>query len=429
MRKAKYDLDEDQVKPYFELDNVLRNGVFYAANQLYGLTFKERKDIPVYNPDVRVFEVFDANGQPLALWYCDYFKRDNKNGGAWMDNFVGQSKLLGTLPVIYNVANFSKPAPGQPALISFDDVTTMFHEFGHALHGMFADTEYPSLSGTNVPRDFVEFPSQFNEHWASYPAVFNHYAKHYKTGAPMPAALAAKIKKAATFNQGYMLTELLAAAELDMQWHTLPASAPLENPDTFEAEALKKTHLSLSYVPPRYRSSYFMHIWGNGYDAGYYAYLWTEMLDDDAFQWFEEHGGMTRANGDRFRRMVLARGNTEDLQKMYAAWLGAEPSVGTDAERPRLGDTAALIQGFASIAGPALKRFALSLCSRLASASNISGLRGETALALLQVSRFQGLTRKFPHAAIHCHIERNGHHRDSIIISALKMRRNKGAAS
>jgi peptidyl-dipeptidase Dcp len=328
VRKAKYDLDEDQVKPYFELDNVLRNGVFYAANQLYGLTFKERKDIPVYNPDVRVFEVFDANGQPLALWYGDYFKRDNKNGGAWMDNFVGQSKLLGTLPVIYNVANFSKPAPGQPALITFDDVTAMFHEFGHALHGMFADTEYPSLSGTNVPRDFVEFPSQFNEHWASYPAVFNHYAKHYKTGAPMPAALADKIKKAATFNQGYLLTEILAAAELDMQWHTLPASAPLEKPDTFEAEALKKTHLSISYVPPRYRSSYFMHIWGNGYDAGYYAYLWTEMLDDDAFQWFEQHGGMTRANGDRFRRMVLSRGNTEDLQKMYTAWLGAEPSVG-----------------------------------------------------------------------------------------------------
>ena len=327
VRKARYDLDESQVKPYFELNNVLENGVFYAANQLYGLTFKERKDIPVYQPDVRVFEVFDANGKPLALFYGDYFKRDNKNGGAWMSVFVGQSKLLGTLPVVYNVCNFTKPAAGEPALISFSDVTTMFHEFGHALHGMFADTEYPSLSGTDVPRDFVEFPSQFNEHWASYPSIFKHYAKHYKTGAPMPDELAAKIKKAAKFNQGYALTELLAAAELDMQWHTLPADAPLQKPDAFEEQALEKTHLAISYVPPRYRSSYFMHIWGNGYAAGYYAYLWTEMLDDSAYQWFEDNGGLTRANGDRLRRMVLSRGNTEDLAKMYAAWLGKEPSV------------------------------------------------------------------------------------------------------
>jgi peptidyl-dipeptidase Dcp len=327
VRKAKYDLDETQVKPYFELNNVLQNGVFYAANQLYGLTFKEREDIPVYNSDVRVFEVFDANSKPLALFYCDYFKRDNKNGGAWMDIFMGQSKLLGTLPVVYNVANFQKPAAGEPALISFSDVTTMFHEFGHGLHGMFADTEYPSLSGTSVARDFVEFPSQFNEHWASYPAIFKHYAKNYKTGEPMPDELAAKIKKAATFNQGYELTELLSAAELDMQWHTLPSTAPLQDPDTFEKEALQKTHLDISYVPPRYRSSYFMHIWGNGYAAGYYAYLWTEMLDDDAYQWFEENGGLTRANGDRFRRMILSRGNTEDLAKMYATWLGKQPNV------------------------------------------------------------------------------------------------------
>jgi len=328
VRKAKYDLDEAQTKPYFELNNVLQNGVFYAAHMLYGITFQQRTDIPVYNPDVQVYEVFDADGKPLALWYCDYFQRDNKNGGAWMDEFVGQSKLLGTLPVVYNVANFAKPAAGEPALISFSDVTAMFHEFGHALHGMFADTMYPGLSGTQVPRDFVEFPSQFNEHWASYPAVFEHYAKHYKTGEPMPAELAAKIRKAETFNQGYMLTELLAAAELDMQWHILPPGAPLENPDTFEAAALSRTHLALSTVPPRYRSSYFMHIWGNGYQAGYYAYLWCEMLDDDAFQWFEDHGGLTRANGDRFRQMVLSRGNTEDLAKAYAAWLGREPDTG-----------------------------------------------------------------------------------------------------
>ncbi|HTD21199.1 MAG TPA: peptidyl-dipeptidase Dcp [Terriglobales bacterium] len=327
VRKAKYDLDEEQVKPYFELDNVLQNGVFYAANQLYGLTFKERKDLPVYAPGVRVFEVFDANGSTLALFYCDYFKRDNKQGGAWMNSFVGQSRLLGTLPVVSNVANFPAPAPGEPALLTPDDVRTMFHEFGHALHGMFANTEYPSLSGTSVARDFVEFPSQFNEHWATYPAVFQHYAKHYKTGAPMPAELVAKIKKSATFNKGYETTELLAAAELDMKWHTLPASDAPQNPDKFETEALQQTHLSLSYTPPRYRSSYFSHIWAGGYAAAYYAYLWTEMLDDDAFQWFEEHGGLTRANGDRFRQMVLSRGNTEDLGKMYAAWRGAPPSI------------------------------------------------------------------------------------------------------
>ena len=327
VRKAKYDLNDAEVKPYFELNNVLENGVFYAAHELYGITFKERKDIPVYQPDVRVFEVFDTDGKPLALFYCDYFKRDNKNGGAWMDVFVNQSKLLGTLPVVYNVANLPKPAPGEPALISFTDVTTMFHEFGHALNGMFADTEYPSLSGTATARDFVEFPSQFNEHWALYPAVFAHYAKHYKTGAPMPAELVAKIRKAATFNQGYMLTELVAAAELDMQWHTLPASAPLQQPDVFEKQALEKKHLLIATVPPRYRSTYFSHIWSLGYSAGYYAYLWAEMLDDDAYQWFEDHGGLTRANGDRFRQLVLSRGNTEDLEQMYEAWRGKAPSV------------------------------------------------------------------------------------------------------
>ncbi|MGA8488768.1 MAG: peptidyl-dipeptidase Dcp [Terriglobales bacterium] len=328
VRKAKYDLNEAEVKPYFELNRVLEDGVFYAANQLYGITFKERKDIPIYQPDVRVFEVSDADGKPLALFYCDYFKRDNKNGGAWMDVFADQSRLLGTLPVVYNVANLPKPPPGEPALISYTDVTTMFHEFGHALNGMFANTEYPSLSGTATASDFVEFPSQFNEHWALYPAVFNHYARHHKTGMSMPPELAAKIRKAETFNQGYLLTELVAAAELDMQWHTLPAGAPLQQPDTFEKQALEKTHLLLSAVPPRYRSSYFAHIWGGaGYSAGYYAYLWAEMLDDDAYQWFEDHGGLTRANGDRFRQMVLSRGNTEDLAKMYAAWRGKDPSV------------------------------------------------------------------------------------------------------
>jgi peptidyl-dipeptidase Dcp len=327
VRKAQYDLDDAQVKPYFELNNVLQNGVFYAANQLYGLTFKERHDIPVYQPDVRVFEVFDANGQHLALFYCDYFKRDNKNGGAWMSEFVGQSRLLGTSPVVYNVANFPKPAEGEPALISFTNVLAMFHEFGHALHGMFSDCEYPTLSGTSTARDFVEFPSQFNEHWALYPSIFAHYAQHYKTGAPMPEELAARIRKAETFNKGYDMTELLAAAELDMQWHFLPSQAPLQNPDEFEKQALEKTHLSISYVPPRYRSTYFSHIWQSGYSAGYYAYLWTQMLADDAYQWFVEHGELSRANGDRFRRMVLSQGNTQDLRKMYQEWRGAPPST------------------------------------------------------------------------------------------------------
>jgi len=327
VRKAKYQLDAAEVKPYFELANVLVNGVFYAANQLYGLTFTERKDIPVYQPDVRVFEVHDADGKPLALFYCDYFKRDNKNGGAWMSSFVDQSKLMGTLPVIYNVANFQKPTGGEPALISFSDVTTMFHEFGHALHGMLSEVEYPTLSGTATARDFVEFPSQFNEHWAIYPTVFNHYAKHYKTGSLMPAALVEKIKKSENFNEGYALTEVVSAAELDMQWHMLPASAPLQDPDVFEKDALAKAHLDIPAVPPRYRSSYFSHIWGSGYSAGYYAYLWTQMLDDDAYQWFDDNGGLTRANGDRFRRMVLSRGNTEELGALYLAWRGKPPTV------------------------------------------------------------------------------------------------------
>jgi peptidyl-dipeptidase Dcp len=327
VRKARYNLEDAQVKPYFEIDNVLRNGVFYAANQLYGLTFKERHDLPVYHPDVRVFQVFDAGGKHLALFYCDYFKRDNKNGGAWMSNFVEQSHLLGNLPVVYNVANLPKPAGGEPALISFTDVITMFHEFGHALHGMFSDAEYPTLAGTSTARDFVEFPSQFNEHWALYPSIFTHYAKHYKTGLPMPEELAAQIRKSETFNKGYDMTEVLAAAELDMQWHLLTPTEPLQNPDKFEKQALEKTHLNVSYVPPRYRSTYFNHIWGGGYSASYYAYLWTEMLADDAYQWFVENGGLTRANGDRFRQMVLSRGNTEDLAKMYESWRGAPPNT------------------------------------------------------------------------------------------------------
>ena len=327
VRKARYDLDESQIMPYFELNNVLQNGVFYAANKLYGITFKERHDIPVYHPDVRTFEVFDANGQPLALFYADYFKRDNKQGGAWMDQFVDQSKLMGTRPVVYNVANFTKPAPGQPALLTYDDVTTMFHEFGHALHGMFSNVEYPTLSGTNVPRDFVEFPSQFNEHWALDPTVFANYAKHYQTGAPMPPALVAKIKNSQTFNQGFSFTELLEASLLDFAWHTLAPGTIPSDVDSFEAASLKRFDVAVPEVPPRYRSTYFSHIWDGGYSAGYYAYTWSEVLDDDAYAWFREHGGLTRENGQRFRDLLLSRGGTEDAATLYRNFRGRDPSV------------------------------------------------------------------------------------------------------
>lgn len=327
VRKSRYDLDENEIKPYFELSNVLENGVFYAATRLYGITFKERKDIPVYVDDMRVFEVFDEDGSSIALFYADYYKRDNKNGGAWMSNFVGQSGLFGTKPVIYNVANFTKPAAGQPALLSFDNVTTMFHEFGHALHGIFADSQYPTLSGTNTARDFVEFPSQFNEHWATDPEVFANYAKHYQTGAAMPAELVDKIMTSRLAGKGYDMTELVAAALLDMEWHQIDAEAPLQDAGEFEAVAMKRNMIDPAFVPPRYRSSYFQHIWGNGYAAGYYAYLWTQMLADDGFGWFTENGGLTRTNGDRFRKMVLSRGNSEDLATMYRNWRGAEPAI------------------------------------------------------------------------------------------------------
>ncbi len=328
VRKAKYDLDQSELKPYFELNKVLQDGLFYAAGQLYGITFKERHDIPVYQSDVRVFDVMDKDGSQLGMIYFDYFKRDNKAGGAWMSNFVSQSHMLGTKPVVYNVANFTKPAAGQPALLSFDDVTTMFHEFGHALHGLFANENYPTLSGANTARDWVEFPSQFNEHWALYPDVLKHYAVNYKTGEPIPQALVDKIKNSQTWGQGYDLGELLAASDLDMQWHSLPAGTPKQDVDAFEQKALADTHTDFPNVPTRYRSSYFLHIWANGYAAGYYAYQWTVMLDDDAYAWFTDHGGMTRANGQRFRDMILSKGRTEDYGTMFRAFYGKDPDVG-----------------------------------------------------------------------------------------------------
>ena len=327
VRQQKFNLDEDQIRPYFELDQVLQKGVFFAAHKLYGLSFKERHDLPVYQPDVRVFEVFDADGTPIALFYADYYARPNKQGGAWCNSFVAPSGLLNRKPVVVNVTSFSKPAPGQPALISFDDVTTMFHEFGHALHAIFSNQYYPSQNGFAVPTDVVEFPSQFNEHWALDPAVFANYAHHYKTGAPMPAPLVARIKQAKTFNQGYALTEYLAAALLDLEWHSLAADAPLQTPDVFETAALHKHAIDLAAVPPRYRTTYFAHIWAGGYAAGYYAYLWGEVLDDDAYAWFTEHGGLTRANGQRFRDMMLAPGHTADPMDLYRAFRGRNPDT------------------------------------------------------------------------------------------------------
>ncbi len=327
IRKQRYAIDSDQLKQYFEFNKVLEDGVFYAANQLYGLTFKERKDIPTWSPDMRVFQVYDADGKELAIFMIDPWKRDNKNGGAWMSNLVNQSYLRGTKPVVFNVENFTKPAAGKPMLISWDDVTTMFHEFGHALHGMFASQTYPTISGTSVARDFVEFPSQFNENWALDPKILPHYAVHHQTGQTIPQDLVKKILAARTFNQGYEVGEVLEAARLDLDWHSLPATAPLQDVGKFETEALAKSGFDVADVPPRYRTNYFLHIWSNGYSAGYYAYPWTRMLGQDAFAWFQSHGGLTRANGQRFRDMVLSRGNTLDYGQMYRAFAGHDPQI------------------------------------------------------------------------------------------------------
>lgn len=327
VRKAKYDLDENEIKPYFEVTTVLEKGVFYAAEKFYGITFKERRDLPVYHPDVVTYEVFDRDGKSMALYYLDFYTRNNKNGGAWMSNFVEQSYQQGQKPVIVNVFNYQKPAPGKPSLISYDDVSTMFHEFGHTLHGLFASQQYVSLSGTNVPRDFVEFPSQINEFFALEPEVLKNYALHYQTKQSMPQALIDKIKKAATFNQGYATTELVAAATLDMAWHSVTADSQLLPALEFEQSALKKYGLLVPQVPPRYHSPYFAHIWGGGYSAGYYAYMWSDMLNSDAWDWIQHHGGMTRENGDRFRKYILSVGNTVDLNQAFKDFTGRTPDL------------------------------------------------------------------------------------------------------
>ncbi len=334
VRKAKYDIDENAVKPYFEITSVLENGVFYAANKLYGLSFKKRTDLPVYHPDVTTYTVYDADGSELGIFYFDPYQRPSKRGGAWMSNFVEQSHLYGTKPVIYNVLNIPKAAEGEPQLVSFDNVNTMFHEFGHALHGFFADQKYASLSGTATARDFVEYPSQVNELWATYPDVLRNYAKHYQTGATIPAELIQKIEAAAKFNQGYDFGEVVEAALLDMKWHALTPqqAAAIDTPeevDAFERQSLEELGLEVDLVPPRYRSSYFNHIFSSpaGYSAGYYSYLWTEMLDRDSRKWFLENGGLTRANGDHYRKTVLSRGGTMNYFEMFENFAGRQPDV------------------------------------------------------------------------------------------------------
>jgi peptidyl-dipeptidase Dcp len=327
LRMQEFDLDDAQIRPYFELNSVLENGVFFAANKLYGLTFKERKDIPVYHPDVRVFEVFEEDGSTLGLFYGDFFARPSKRGGAWMNNLVDQARIFSTRPVVTNNLNIVKPAEGKPTLLSYDEVSTLFHEFGHALHGLFADSEYVLLSGTSTPRDFVEFPSQFNENWALVPEVLRNYGKHYQTGEVIPEALIAKIKKAGTFDQGFGSVEYLASSLLDLDWHELTAANLPSDVLAFEQASLQKNGVAMAEILPRYRSTYFAHVFPGGYSAGYYSYLWCEVLDADAFQAFSDAGGLTRANGDAFRKAVLSRGSMEDVKQMYVNWRGAEPKV------------------------------------------------------------------------------------------------------
>jgi peptidyl-dipeptidase Dcp len=327
VRQAKYAFDQNQLRPYFEYDNVLRNGVFFAANKEYGLTFKERHDLPVYNPDVRVFDVFDANGKQLAIFLHDPYARSNKRGGAWMNAYVNQSKLLGNQPVVANHLNIPKPAAGEPTLLTYDEVRTMFHEFGHALHGMFSNVKYPRFSGTRVPRDVGEFPSQVNEMWMAWPEVLQNYAKHYQTGAPMPKELLDKVFASQKFNEGYRTTEYLAASMLDQSWHQLSADQVPTDVLGFEAKSLNGWGVDFPLVPPRYRTTYFSHVFSGGYSSGYYGYLWAEKLDADTVEWFKENGGLLRKNGDRFRKMMLSRGGSADVMDMYRSFRGRDPVI------------------------------------------------------------------------------------------------------
>ncbi|SFF63016.1 peptidyl-dipeptidase Dcp [Duganella sp. CF458] len=333
VRQARYAFDQNQLKPYFELDNVLQNGVFYAATKVYGITFKERKDLPVYQQDVRVFDVFDADGKQLAIFLGDFYARSNKRGGAWMNAYVSQSKLMGTKPVVANHLNIPKPAAGEPTLLTYDEARTLFHEFGHALHGMFSDVKYPRFAGTRVPRDFVEFPSQVNEMWMTWPEILNNYAKHYQTGAPMPKELLDKVQASAKFNEGFRTTEYLAASILDQRWHQLPSDKIPTDVLGFESSVLKDAGVDFGPVPPRYRTTYFSHVFAGGYSAGYYGYLWSEKLDADTVEWFTENGGMQRKNGDHFRKALLSKGGTMDAMQMYREFRGRDAKIDPLLER------------------------------------------------------------------------------------------------
>lgn len=324
LRKAKYDLNENDTKPYFALDSVVKNGIFYMAKQLYGVDFKERTDLPVYADGVKVYDVIDKDGKKMAIFYTDYYRRPTKSGGAWMSNWVEQSHLLGRHPVVYNVCNYAPPVNGQPTLLNMDETITLFHEFGHGLHGLFANQKYQTLSGTNVSRDFVEMPSQFHEHWATDPAVMGNYAKHYKTGEPMPQALVEKMKAAAKFNQAYAVGENIAAVVVDLSWHLRTANDEVNNVAEFERKALESYGMLNSQIPPRYKSTYFRHSMGGGYSAGYYAYLWAEVLDNNTYDWFKANGGLTPENGQRLRDIILSRGNSEDLNVIFKEMTGLD---------------------------------------------------------------------------------------------------------
>ncbi|KGJ99995.1 M3 family metallopeptidase [Pseudoalteromonas sp. ND6B] len=327
VRQDKYNLDEKAVKEYFEFNRVLEDGVFFTMNRLYGITFKPRNDLPVYHPDVKAYEVFDANGESLAIFFADYFAREGKRGGAWMSSFVKQSGLHGQKPVVVNVMNIQKGAKGEPTLISYDETTTMFHELGHGLHGMLSKVKYPTLSGTSVSRDFVEFPSTFEEDWAMHPEVIANYAKHYQTSEPIPDELLEKVIKSRSFNQGFDTLEYVSAALLDMEWHSLPADAPLQDIEKFEQDVLTKHGVNVPFVPPRYKSAFFSHSMGGGYSAGYYAYMWSEILAADAFAYVQEQGGLKRELGDKYRKEILEVGNSRDLMESFKAFRGQEPDT------------------------------------------------------------------------------------------------------
>ncbi|MGB3392588.1 MAG: M3 family metallopeptidase [Stenotrophomonas sp.] len=328
VRQAKYDFDESQLKPYFELKNVLENGVFFAAGKEFGLSFKQRTDLPVYHDDVTVYDVFDADGSQLAIFIFDPYARQSKRGGAWMNAYVSQSGLSGDKPVVANHLNIPKPPAGKPTLLTWDEVTTTFHEFGHALHGMFSNVKYPYFSGTAVPRDFVEFPSQVNEMWSDEPTILANYAKHYQNGSAMPQALLDKVIAASKFNQGFATTEYLGAAMLDQRWHQIGVEQVPAPKDVlkFEREALVKDGIYYAPVPPRYRTTYFSHIMG-GYSAGYYAYIWSEVLDANTQKWFRDHGGLSRANGDHFRKTLLSKGGSVDAMELFRNFAGHEPQI------------------------------------------------------------------------------------------------------